>query len=185
MAEKSSPSEHKPGQDWSLKGIKKLIDLLIEQDITDFELEVEGARVHISRGGRHDAAAAQMAAPAPATVSIGGPLTPPLPPQGPSVNSSAAAPAETAAAETTDSLYIIKSPLVGTFYRSPSPNAEPFVTPGDAVRVGQVLCIIEAMKLMNEIESEVNGEIVRVYPDSGQPIEYGQSLFAVKPSMRK
>jgi acetyl-CoA carboxylase biotin carboxyl carrier protein len=74
---------------------------------------------------------------------------------------------------------------VGTFYRSPSPNAEAFVKPGDEVRVGQVLCIIEAMKLMNEIESEVNGEIVRIYVEGGQPVEYSQSLFAIKPSHKK
>ena len=78
----------------------------------------------------------------------------------------------------------MKSPIVGTFYAAPAPNAPPFAKVGDVVQLGQVLCIIEAMKLMNELESEVAGEIVRIYVESGQPVEYGQSLFAIKPSRR-
>jgi acetyl-CoA carboxylase biotin carboxyl carrier protein len=89
---------------------------------------------------------------------------------------------ETAPAETLEDVHIIKSPIVGTFYSAPSPSAPPFVNVGDVVQVGQPLCIIEAMKLMNEIESEVAGEIVRIYVENGQPVEYGQSLFAIRPS---
>jgi len=79
----------------------------------------------------------------------------------------------------------MKSPIVGTFYAAPAPNAPPFVKVGDTVQVGQVLCIIEAMKLMNELEAEVAGEVVRVYVENGQPVEYGQSLFAIEPSHKK
>ena len=79
----------------------------------------------------------------------------------------------------------MKSPIVGTFYAAPAPNAPPFANVGDVVQLGQVLCIIEAMKLMNELESEVAGEIVRIYVETGQPVEYGQSLFAIKPSRKK
>jgi len=79
----------------------------------------------------------------------------------------------------------MKSPIVGTFYAAPAPDAPPFAKIGDVVQLGQVLCIIEAMKLMNELESEVAGEIVRIYVESGQPVEYGQSLFAIKPSRKK
>jgi acetyl-CoA carboxylase biotin carboxyl carrier protein len=79
----------------------------------------------------------------------------------------------------------MKSPIVGTFYAAPSPNAPPFVNVGDTVQLGQVLCIIEAMKLMNELEAEVAGEIARTYVESGQPVEYGQSLFAIKPTRGK
>ena len=79
-------------------------------------------------------------------------------------------------------LHIVKSPIVGTFYESPSPGSPPFVKPGDIVEAGQVLCIVEAMKLMNEIESDVAGEIVKRFVQSGQPIEYGQPLFSVRPS---
>ncbi|HET7841294.1 MAG TPA: acetyl-CoA carboxylase biotin carboxyl carrier protein, partial [Terriglobia bacterium] len=81
--------------------------------------------------------------------------------------------------------HIIKSPIVGTYYASPAPNAPPFVKLGDTVDVGQVLCIIEAMKLMNEIESEAGGEIVRIYVENGQSVEYGQSLFAIKLSPKR
>ena len=93
--------------------------------------------------------------------------------------------AEAAPSEPTEALHIIKSPIVGTFYSGPNPTAAPFVKAGDVVEAGRVLCIIEAMKLMNEIESEVAGEIVRVFVENGQPVEYGQPLFAVKPSQQK
>jgi acetyl-CoA carboxylase biotin carboxyl carrier protein len=93
--------------------------------------------------------------------------------------------ADSSTTESIEDLYIIKSPIVGTFYNAPSPNAPPFVKAGDVVHAGQVLCIIEAMKLMNDIESEVAGEIVRIYAENGQPVEYGQSLFAIKPSHKK
>jgi acetyl-CoA carboxylase biotin carboxyl carrier protein len=79
------------------------------------------------------------------------------------------------------SLVVVKSPIVGTFYRAPDPNSAPFVNVGDRVRVGQVLCIIEAMKLMNEIEAEVAGEIVKVHHESGQPVQYGDPLFTIRP----
>jgi acetyl-CoA carboxylase biotin carboxyl carrier protein len=76
---------------------------------------------------------------------------------------------------------VLKSPIVGTFYRAPEPGAKPFADVGDAVRKGQVLCIIEAMKLMNEINSDVDGEVVKVYVENGQPVQYGERLFAIKP----
>ena len=93
--------------------------------------------------------------------------------------------AERALAAEPGDLHIIKSPIVGTFYEAPSPGAEPFVKLGDQVTTGQVLCIIEAMKLMNEIESDVAGEVVRIYVESGQPVEYGQPLFAIRPTRKK
>ncbi len=93
--------------------------------------------------------------------------------------------AERAPAAEAGDLHIVKSPIVGTFYEAPSPGAEPFVKPGDQVSTGQVLCIIEAMKLMNEIESDVAGEVVRIYVESGQPVEYGQPLFAIRPTRKK
>ena len=96
------------------------------------------------------------------------------------------APAEAEpAGDSTEGLFIMKSPIVGTFYSSPAPNAPPFVKVGDTVQVGQVICIIEAMKLMNELEAEVAGQIVRTYVENGQPVEYGQSLFAIEPARKK
>jgi acetyl-CoA carboxylase biotin carboxyl carrier protein len=98
---------------------------------------------------------------------------------------SPAAEGSESAADSTEGLYIMKSPIVGTFYSSPSPNAPPFVNAGDTVQVGQVICIIEAMKLMNELEAEVAGKIVRTYVENGKPVEYGQSLFAIEPTRKK
>lgn len=96
-------------------------------------------------------------------------------------------PAGTAAPEAraTEDLHMVKSPIVGTFYEAPSPGAEPFVTVGGYIEAGQTLCIVEAMKLMNEIESDVSGEVIRIFAENGQPVEYGQPLFGVRPSRKK
>ncbi len=167
----------KDDKSWDLKDIERLIDLLIERQITEFEMERGGVRVRIKRG---DPAGANSAAPAATAFSASWPPPPvpaaPAPP--------APAPAESAA-ESLDGLHLIKSPIVGTFYASPAPNAPPFVKPGDVVEVGQVLCIIEAMKLMNEIESDVGGEVVRIFAENGQPVEYGEPLFAIRPTPKK
>jgi acetyl-CoA carboxylase biotin carboxyl carrier protein len=88
-------------------------------------------------------------------------------------------------ARLTEDLHLVKSPIVGTFYGSPSPGAEPFVKVGAFVETGQTLCIVEAMKLMNEIESDATGEIVRIFVENGQPVEYGQPLFGIRPSRKK
>jgi len=159
------------------KELKELIDFLIEKDISEFELERGDVKVRIKRGGETAApviahalpmAAMPMAAP-PAHASQSA-STPPPP-------SASAGP--TAAAE--EELHTVKSPIVGTFYEAPGPGALPFVKPGDQVAAGQVLCIIEAMKLMNEIESDASGEVVKVLVSNGQPVEYGQPLFAIRP----
>jgi acetyl-CoA carboxylase biotin carboxyl carrier protein len=98
-----------------------------------------------------------------------------------------ATPAAQAASEgrSSEDLHLVKSPIVGTFYGSPSPGAEAFVKVGAFVEVGQTLCIVEAMKLMNEIESDESGEVVRIFAESGQPVEYGQPLFGIRPSRKK
>ena len=121
-------------------------------------------------------ASAPVAAPLVAAVlpSLPGPVAAPPPPA-----TSTAAPPPAAEAEA--GVTVVKSPIVGTFYRTPDPNAPPFVDVGDRVRVGQVLCIIEAMKLMNEIEAEVAGEVVKVHRESGQPVQYGDALFSIRP----
>ncbi len=195
MAEKKGATGSEDG--WQLKDIQKLIDLLIERDVAEFEMEKGGMRIRVRRGETRASTPAPPTIISPAVLPLTIPAIPATPPAPatsavadaatpPAVASEAgASPAEGTPSESSDSLYIIKSPLVGTFYGSPSPNAEPFVRPGDAVRVGQVLCIIEAMKLMNEIESETSGEIIRIYVENGQPVEYGQSLFAIKPSLKR
>jgi acetyl-CoA carboxylase biotin carboxyl carrier protein len=155
------------------KEIKELIEFLIEKDIAEFELERGDVKLRVKRGGEHllpvaaqfavPAAMPQTSAPAAATASAGARETP----------KEAPVPEE--------ELHIVRSPIVGTLYESPSPGSPPFVKVGDTVEVGQVLCIVEAMKLVNEIECDVAGEIVKKLGSNGQPIEYGQELFAIRP----
>jgi len=153
--------------------LKEILRILEAQDITEFELEQDGVKLRVCRASASASAAtapavAYLAAPAPAV-----PAT--LPP-------AVAAPVAPAAAEPAENGTVVKSPIVGTFYRSPDPNAQAFVSVGDKVKVGQILCIIEAMKLMNEIESELAGEIVKVHPENGQPVQYGDPLFTIRPA---
>lgn len=175
---KSSRSEEaESDRSWELEEIQQLIDLLIKREVAEFELEKNGMRIRILRQ------AAPAAAPASPVNSSGESASQPA--------DSVAAPAavqspESAAPELQpeappEDAHVLKSPMVGTFFASPSPDAPPFVAVGDRVSVGQVLCIVEAMKLMNEIESEFAGEIVRIHVENGQPVEYGQPLFTVKP----
>jgi acetyl-CoA carboxylase biotin carboxyl carrier protein len=157
------------------KELKELIEFLIEKDIAEFELERGDVKVRIKRAGEHTVvhshgdpryyAVPSAPGPAPelgAVPAIAAPVppAPPVPEEG---------------------LHTVKSPIVGTFYEAPSPGAPPFVKAGDMVEVGQVLCIVEAMKLLNEIESDVAGEIVKNLAVNGQPIEYGQELFVIRP----
>jgi len=169
---------------WGLKEIEKLIDVLIDRQVTEFEMEQNGAKIRVMRGNH----------PVSNSVAPEGCLSVPGAPTLSPANASPSPPAPeplpvaeplTAETESTEDLHIMKSPIVGTFYAAPAPDAPPFAKVGDVVQLGQVLCIIEAMKLMNELECEVAGEIVRIYVESGQPVEYGQSLFAIKPSRKK
>ncbi len=145
--------------------IKELLDLVQSHDLAEFELEDGDFKLRVKRGGPHivthvtPATGPVPAAPLPATP---GPAAP-------------AAPVEDGA-----QLAIVKSPIVGTFYRSAEPGAAPLVNVGDTVKKGQVLCIIEAMKLMNEIDSEYEGEITNVYVENGQPVQYGERIFAIR-----
>src|SRR5215831_7632793 len=164
------------------KELKELIDFLIEKDISEFELERGDVKVRIKRGT--DASAPIVThtlpiAPVPmAAMPMAAPTAPPM--VHPTVPAAAPPPAAPPAA-VEEELHQVKSPIVGTFYESPSPGSAPFVKIGDSVEVGQTLCIIEAMKLMNEIESDVAGEMVKRLVANSQPVEYGQPLFAVRP----
>lgn len=165
------------------KELKELIDFLIERDISEFELERGDVKVRIKRGNEASAPIVSTVpafTPVPVTVApavTASVLPTPAAPAGTSVPSAPQAP--TAAPE--EDLHIVKSPIVGTFYEAPAPGTPPFVKPGDHVEAGQVLCIIEAMKLMNEIESDVAGEMVKKLVTNGQAVEYGQPLFALRP----
>jgi len=160
------------------KELKELIEFLIEKDIAEFELERGDVKVKVKRAGEHtvvhSAAEPRFYAvpPAPST-PIEMVATPSAVPA-----ASAAVPIAPAPEE---GLHTVKSPIVGTFYEAPSPGAPPFAKVGDSVEVGQVLCIVEAMKLLNEIESDIAGEIVKKLATNGQPIEYGQELFVIRP----
>ncbi len=161
----------------SFKEIKDLIDLVAQRGLSALEVEQTGFRIRIE-GVR--AAAGNGTTPAAES------LPPPALPAGsprPAVAARAAeerAVAERAAAEEQKGLHVITSPIVGTFYRAPSPEADPFTEVGQKVSKGKTLCIIESMKLMNEIESDVEGEVVEVFPLNGQPVEYGERLFVIR-----
>ncbi|WP_183979674.1 acetyl-CoA carboxylase biotin carboxyl carrier protein [Tunturiibacter gelidoferens] len=161
-----------------LNELRELVEFLKANEIAEFDMEQDDLKVRIKFAGEPAAAPAggfdmaqlsrlmaSVPAAASAPVAAAAPATP-----------TAAAPA----AEAEEKLHEVKSPIVGTFYESPSPGAPAFVKVGDQVEVGQVLCIVEAMKLMNEIESDVAGEVVKRIASSGQPVEYGQPLFAIK-----
>jgi acetyl-CoA carboxylase biotin carboxyl carrier protein len=156
------------------KELKELIEFLIEKDIAEFELERGDVKVKIKRAGAQTVVYAHGEMPKP-TAGPGFESG-----QAAGVAPPAAAPPAPVEPVPEENLHMVKSPIVGTFYEAPSPGAPPFVKVGDAVEVGQVLCIVEAMKLLNEIESDVAGEIVKKLGSNGQPIEYGQELFAIR-----
>ncbi|MCK4337811.1 MAG: acetyl-CoA carboxylase biotin carboxyl carrier protein [Candidatus Aminicenantes bacterium] len=145
------------------KEVTKLIDLLEERDLSEFELEVEGFKIKISRSPK----GTMPAQPHPAPV---------ISPENKSVTKID----EIEPDEETDELHIVRSPMVGTFYRAPDPSSQSFVEIGESVQPGQTVCIIEAMKLMNEIESDIDGVIEKIYVENGKTVEYGQKLFGIK-----
>ncbi|MGH9447461.1 MAG: acetyl-CoA carboxylase biotin carboxyl carrier protein [Terriglobia bacterium] len=165
-----------------LDDIREILDLLEERGISEFELERNGFRVRIKRRSVHEIPPRAAAAAHLDAHHLNSPLEDASAAHTATPSPAPSAPSGEPATEPAAGLYLIKSPIVGTFYAAPSPDAPPFVKPGQIVKPGQVLCIIEAMKLMNEIEAEVAGEITRVFVESGQPVEYGQSLFAIIPS---
>ena len=159
-----------------LEELRELVEFLKANGIAEFDMEQNDLKVRIkfagepapAGGGFDMAQLSRLMASAPATAPAAAPAA---------VGTSAAA---ALANELEEKLHEVKSPIVGTFYESPSPGAPPFVKIGDQVEVGQVLCIVEAMKLMNEIEADVAGEVVKRIASSGQPVEYGQALFAIR-----
>lgn len=143
------------------KEIKELIDLMKGTDISEIEVERSGTRIRVCREKKEapPAMVRELAPPAPAVTSIPAPKSEPEPP---------------------DETGLVKSPLVGTFYRAPAPDAKDYVETGESVSKGQILCIVEAMKLMNEIEAEYSGTVREIFVETGQPVEYGQPLFRIE-----
>lgn len=151
--------------------IKKLVKILETSEVTDIEIEENGTKIKVAKKVR--------IAPAMQTINA-------VPSQPASVSvqqQEELKPVEKKATEETaeTNLHTVRSPIVGTFYRAPAPDADPYVQVGDVVSVGTVLCIVEAMKLMNEIESDVNGKIVKILVENGKPVEYNQPLFLIQP----
>ena len=163
-----------------LDQIKQILDLVREHELAEFEIEHDGLRLKV----RKDANGAHVVTPsafmvAPVVAPAAGEGAPAAAPPLQASPGALPAPAD-AAPEAEIELAVVKSPIVGTFYRSSEPNAPPFVDIGSTVKKGDVLCIIEAMKLMNEIDSEYDGEVVNIYVENGQPVQYGERLFAIR-----
>ena len=159
--------------------INRILEMVREHELSEFELEREGFKIKIKKdtlvnaSGPFTMPRVQQGAP----VAQAAPAAPAPPPPLEAVPSPAPPPSDEV------DFAIVKSPIVGTFFRAAEPGAAPFVDVGTTVRKGQVLCIIEAMKLMNEIDSEYDGEVVKVYVENGQPVQYGERLFAIKPNV--
>jgi acetyl-CoA carboxylase biotin carboxyl carrier protein len=155
-----------------LETLKSVLSMIEGTDIVEVELEEAGKKVRVRRGE-----AARPAAPAPAPLA---PVTVYASAPAAAAPAPSAAPAASPAAEIPSSHHVMKSPIVGTYYRASDPSAPPFVKVGVTVRKGQVLCIVEAMKLMNEIESDVAGEVLKIHPENGHPVQFGEPLFTIK-----
>jgi len=174
----------------NLKEIKELIELVNDKGFAEFEIERQGFRLRISRFKESNPQMIQQAPP-PIIISSSLPAATEsfaaggqrgfIEAEAPAVTSSKSTAQNTAETGAMESeLHTIKSPIVGTYYSAPSPTSEPFVRIGDRIEHDTVVCIIEAMKLMNEIQAEVSGEVSRIYVENGQPVEYGQALFGIK-----
>ena len=154
--------------------LKQILEMVREHDLAEFELERDNFKIRIRKN-----MSGQLTASMPPLPHAYPPPPPAAAPGAPAA--AAAAPPALTPADDELELAVLKSPIVGTFYRASEPGAPPFAEVGAIVKKGQVLCIIEAMKLMNEINSDVDGEVVKVYVENGQPVQYGERLFAIKP----
>jgi acetyl-CoA carboxylase biotin carboxyl carrier protein len=150
----------------NLKEIKEMINLMNENNLLELEIEREGMRIKLRRGSLESTSGM------PVVEYTALPMRPPSPP----------ASQEVSKEQISIKAVEIKSPMVGTFYRAPSPEANPFVEVGQEIEVGQVICIVEAMKLMNEIKSEIKGRVIEALVDNAEPVEFGQPLFLIEPS---
>jgi acetyl-CoA carboxylase biotin carboxyl carrier protein len=158
-----------------LEQIEQILRTMSEHNLEEFEYSRGDLRIRIKKPSGNVVYAAPPRLVAEPEIIVAGAAPASTPAAAPSA----------AEARPAEDLHLVKSPIVGTFYGSPSPGAEPFVKIGGHVDAGATLCIVEAMKLMNEIESDVSGEVLRVFVDNGQPVEYGQPLFGIRPSRKK
>lgn len=173
---KKGPSDRKHTSSPDLGAISEILGFMEEHSLEEFEYQNGDMHVRLRKASAHGSQVFRAQQHTPEIVVAAPPAAASAP---------AAATSQPASAESTADLHVIKSPIVGTFYSSPSPGANSFVRIGDHVNAGQVLCIIEAMKLMNEIEVDVAGEVMRIFVENGQPVEYGEPLFAIHPSRKQ
>ena len=179
--------KHSPGSDISVPGVdlgqlERLLSFMSQHGLEEFEYAHGDLRIRLKKAMSPVAAAPLALAAAPSTPQASAAPAPPSADETAVLASPAKEPATVAAAEAE---HLIKSPIVGTFYAGPSPDAVPFVHVGDFVEAGQTVCIIEAMKLMNEIEADISGEVTRALVENGHPVEYGEPLFALRPTGKK
>ena len=180
MKSKQPPKSSPTFADPEVQRIEQLLEFMTKHNLEEFEYSRGDLHIRLRKPAAGMVLAAPRAMADPEIiVSSAGAASATAAPQ------AAAAAAPAAEARATEDLHLVKSPIVGTFYGSPSPGSEPFVKVGAFVETGQTLCIVEAMKLMNEIESDETGEIVRIFVENGQPVEYGQPLFGIRPSRKK
>jgi len=170
---KSSPSFANP----EIQQIEQLLQFMTEHNLEEFEYSRGDLRIRLRKPSAGVMVSAQRMIAAPEIIVPGSMEAP--------QSSSSGGQAPASEARPTEDLHLVKSPIVGTYYESPSPGTEAFVKVGTYVETGKILCIVEAMKLMNEIESDVTGEVVRIFVENGQPVEYGQPLFGIRPSRKK
>lgn len=171
QSEKSSKKEKESGS-LNIRSLKKIVTIMNRAKLTELDIEQDGFKIHLKKGGD---VIQQMAAPMMAQ-----PMPMPQAPVAAAPAPPATAPAAAPAAEEDANCYTIKSPMVGTFYRAPSPDADPYTEVGKSVDESTVVCIVEAMKLMNEIKAEVKGKIKKILVDNAQAVEFGQPLFLVE-----
>ena len=185
-SKKQSPSTEfsVPGMD--LGQLERLLSFMSEHGLEEFEYAHGDLRIRLKKAVAPPSAAPVRALPAAPEAAVPG--TSARPEATPAESAGAAAPESSSpapSASPAEDLHVIKSPIVGTFYAAPSPEAGPFVKVGDTVEAGQTVCIIEAMKLMNEIEADISGEVTRILVENGQPVEYGEPLFALRHTGKK
>ena len=172
----SKPSANSQFASTEIQDIEHLLNFMTEHNLEEFEYSRGDLKIRLKKPSANAGMSRQLTAPE--IIIAGAAQTQPA---------SAPAPAAPGPPEarSTEDLHLVKSPIVGTYYASPSPGAEAFVKVGGYIETGQTLCIVEAMKLMNEIESDISGEVLRIYAENGQPVEYGQPLFGIRPSRKK
>jgi acetyl-CoA carboxylase biotin carboxyl carrier protein len=175
---KASKSSARPSfESPEIQQVEQLLRFMGEHNLEEFEYSRGDLRIRLRKASAGAGYGTPRALAAPEIIVTNNPMA-----------AAASAPTAIQAApesRSSEDLHLVKSPIVGTFYGSPSPGAEPFVKVGAFIEVGQTLCVVEAMKLMNEIESDESGEVVRIFAENGQPVEYGQPLFGIRPSRKK